>query len=109
MTKFPDFTKLDLDALAPSSAAARPRTLATPEGINLATAYSAADTKGLDFLDDEFGVLGDAVACGFLKGEVQDGGNDLPEFSHFEGDPVDRTQAILQGDVVYLSNQALGY
>ena len=26
--------------------------MSTPEGIDLATAYSAADTKGLDFLDD---------------------------------------------------------
>ena len=50
--KFPDFTKLDLGALEPGQAAARSRTLATPEGIDLAAAYSAADTKGLDFLDD---------------------------------------------------------
>ncbi|MEM5517856.1 methylmalonyl-CoA mutase [Henriciella sp. AS95] len=53
MTNFPDFTKLDLetpDATAPSDA--RKRTLDTPEGIDLATAYSAEDTQGLDFLDD---------------------------------------------------------
>ena len=53
MTTFPDFTKLDLgtpDAKAP----AQPHkpSLETPEGIDLAKAYSAADTKGLDFLDD---------------------------------------------------------
>ena len=52
MTKFPDFSKLELGALDPQSAAARPRTLPTPEGIDLASAYSAADTKDLDFLDD---------------------------------------------------------
>ncbi|WP_084395764.1 methylmalonyl-CoA mutase [Henriciella aquimarina] len=53
MTTFPDFTKLDLDtphAKAPSGP--RERTLETPEGIDLATAYSAADTSGLDYLDD---------------------------------------------------------
>jgi len=53
MTTFPDFTKLDLgtpDAKAP----AQPHkpSLETPEGIDLAKTYSAADTKGLDFLDD---------------------------------------------------------
>ena len=53
MTTFPDFTKIDLgtpDAKAPSKPHAR--TLETPEGIDLAKAYSAADTQGLDFLDD---------------------------------------------------------
>ena len=53
MTTFPDFTKLDLgspEAKAPSGS--RNRTLETPEGIGLATAYSAADTRGLDHLDD---------------------------------------------------------
>ena len=53
MTTFPDFTKVDLgtpDAKAPSKPHAR--TLETPEGIDLAKAYSAADTQGLDFLDD---------------------------------------------------------
>ncbi|WP_300379382.1 methylmalonyl-CoA mutase [Henriciella sp.] len=53
MTTFPDFTRLDLgspDAKAPSGP--RERTLETPEGIDLATAYSAADTRGLDYLDD---------------------------------------------------------
>ena len=53
MTTFPDFTKLDLgtpDVKAP----AKPHkpSLETPEGIDLAKTYSAADTKGLDFLDD---------------------------------------------------------
>ena len=54
MTTFPDFTKLDLGtphAKAPSGS--RKRTLETPEGIDLATAYSAADTAGLDYLDEE--------------------------------------------------------
>ena len=53
MTTFPDFTKLDLsapEAKAPSDS--RKRTLETPEGIDLATAYSATDTQGLDYLDD---------------------------------------------------------
>ncbi|MEQ8556708.1 MAG: methylmalonyl-CoA mutase [Henriciella sp.] len=53
MTTFPDFTKLDLgtpEAKAPSGSTKR--TLETPEGIDLATAYSAADTQGLDYLDD---------------------------------------------------------
>ena len=35
-----------------SASKSRPRELPTPEGIDLAAAYSAADTKGLDFLDD---------------------------------------------------------
>ncbi|MEQ9530136.1 MAG: methylmalonyl-CoA mutase, partial [Parvibaculaceae bacterium] len=53
MSAFPDFTKLDLQAPeAKALAGARKRTLETPEGIDLATAYSAADTTGLDFLDD---------------------------------------------------------
>ncbi len=52
MTNFPDFTKLDLGALEASASKSRPRELPTPEGIDLAAAYSAADTKGLDFLDD---------------------------------------------------------
>jgi methylmalonyl-CoA mutase len=53
MTAFPDFTKLDLsapDTSAPSNA--HKRELETPEGIDLAKAYSAVDTEGLDFLDD---------------------------------------------------------
>ena len=49
---FPDFTKLDLEAVEPSKAEACLRTLETPEGIKLASAYSAADTAELDFLDD---------------------------------------------------------
>ena len=52
MSKFPDFTKLDLGALASGESTPRARTLPTPEGIDLATAYGASDTKGLDFLDD---------------------------------------------------------
>ncbi len=52
MTTFPDFTKLDLGMPDAASFAPRIRTLDTPEGIKLASAYSAADTAGLDFLDD---------------------------------------------------------
>ena len=53
MTTLPDFTKLDLGTPdAKASSEPRNRTLETPEGIDLATAYSAADTAGLDFLDD---------------------------------------------------------
>ena len=52
MTKFPDFTKLDLGALESGASSAHARTLPTPEGIDLAAAYSAADTQDLDFLDD---------------------------------------------------------
>ena len=58
MTRFPDFTKLDLGSLSGGTSPARPRSLATPEGIDLATAYSAADTKGLDFLPDGIPVAG---------------------------------------------------
>ncbi|MEH6410539.1 MAG: methylmalonyl-CoA mutase [Hyphomonas sp.] len=53
MTKFPDFTTADLGA--PHAKTAKP-TLGepwhTPEGIDVKTAFTAADTKGLDFLDD---------------------------------------------------------
>ncbi|RIJ20415.1 methylmalonyl-CoA mutase [Henriciella barbarensis] len=53
MTTFPDFTKLDLGTPG-AKAPAKPHkpSLETPEGIDLAKTYSAADTKGLDFLDD---------------------------------------------------------
>ena len=53
MTKFPDFTTADLGA--PHAKTAKP-TLGepwhTPEGIDVKTAFTAEDTKGLDFLDD---------------------------------------------------------
>ncbi|MGB3625006.1 MAG: methylmalonyl-CoA mutase [Henriciella sp.] len=53
MSHFPDFTTLDFETpSAKEPSGARERTLETPEGIDLATAYSAADTAGLDFLDD---------------------------------------------------------
>ena len=52
MTTFPDFTQLDLGQLSATQTESRARTLDTPEGIRLATTYSAADTAGLDFLDD---------------------------------------------------------
>ena len=52
MTSLPDFTKLDLGALQSHDTDARERRLSTPEGIDLADAYSAADTRGLDYLDD---------------------------------------------------------
>ena len=53
MTTFPDFTKLALGPVtgggpAPSEASGWD----TPEGIALKAAYGAADTAGLDFLDD---------------------------------------------------------
>ncbi|MFN4025335.1 MAG: methylmalonyl-CoA mutase [Hyphomonas sp.] len=53
MTKFPDFTKLDLGT--PNAKRAAPslgEAWETPEGIAVKTAYSAADSAGLDFLDD---------------------------------------------------------
>ena len=53
MTKFPDFTKLDLGT--PTSKAASTRlgeAWETPEGIAVKSAYTAADSAGLDFLDD---------------------------------------------------------
>jgi methylmalonyl-CoA mutase len=53
MTTFPDFTKAELGA--PHAKAAAP-TLGgpwhTPEGIAVKTAFTAEDTKGLDYLDD---------------------------------------------------------
>ena len=52
MTRFPDFTKVSLAELATNSGASVARSLETPEGISLATAYSAEDTKALDTLDD---------------------------------------------------------
>ena len=53
MTKFPDFTKLDLGA--PHTKAGTPKlgeAWETPEGIAVQSAYTAADRAGLDFLDD---------------------------------------------------------
>ena len=53
MTAFPDFSKLDLGAPAPSEAApASTTSWKTPEGIDIRAAYSAADTAPLDHLDD---------------------------------------------------------
>ncbi len=53
MTKFPDFTKLDLGTPgAKTIAASLGEAWETPEGINVKTAYTAADREGLDFLDD---------------------------------------------------------
>ncbi len=53
MTKFPDFTTLDLGAPGAGSGPAEQGTpWQTPEGIAVKTSYSAADTAPLDFLDD---------------------------------------------------------
>ena len=55
MTNFPDFSTIAYQAASSCSAAAatpRNRTLETPEGVKLATAYTAADTNELDFLND---------------------------------------------------------
>ncbi|MFN3608129.1 MAG: methylmalonyl-CoA mutase [Hyphomonas sp.] len=53
MTKFPDFTKLDLGS--PNAKHAAPElgeAWETPEGIAVKSAFTAADSAGLDFLDD---------------------------------------------------------
>jgi len=53
MTNFPDFTKLDLGT--PDAKAKTPElgeAWETPEGVAVKSAYTADDTKGLDFLDD---------------------------------------------------------
>ena len=53
MTKFPDFTKLDLGT--PNAKHAPPElgeAWETPEGIAVKSAFTAADSAGLDFLDD---------------------------------------------------------
>ncbi|AXE64454.1 methylmalonyl-CoA mutase [Hyphomonas sp. CACIAM 19H1] len=53
MTKFPDFTKLDLGT--PGAKAGKPElgeAWETPEGIAVQSAYTAADRAGLDYLDD---------------------------------------------------------
>ncbi|MEH6696700.1 MAG: methylmalonyl-CoA mutase family protein, partial [Hyphomonas sp.] len=53
MTKFPDFTKAELgDPHAKSAAPSLGEPWHTPEGIDVKTAFTAEDTKGLDFLDD---------------------------------------------------------
>ena len=53
MTKFPDFTAADLGAPHANTAAPSLGELwHTPEGIDVKTAFTAEDTKGLDFLDD---------------------------------------------------------
>ncbi|WP_291201976.1 methylmalonyl-CoA mutase [Hyphomonas sp.] len=53
MTKFPDFTKLALET--PAVKAGKPtlgEAWETPEGIAVKTAFTAADSAGLDFVDD---------------------------------------------------------
>jgi len=53
MTKFPDFTKLALEP--PAVKAGKPalgEAWETPEGIAVKTAFTAADSAGLDFVDD---------------------------------------------------------
>lgn len=53
MTKFPDFTTLDLGT--PGAKTGKPKlgeAWETPEGIAVQSAYTAADRAGLDFLDD---------------------------------------------------------
>jgi len=53
MTKFPDFTKAELgDPHAKTAAPSLGEPWHTPEGIDVKTAFTAEDTKGLDFLDD---------------------------------------------------------
>ncbi|MEO1101816.1 MAG: methylmalonyl-CoA mutase, partial [Pseudomonadota bacterium] len=53
MTSFPDFTKLDLGSgTGGSSSTASGQPWITPEGIPVEASYSAADTNGLDWLDD---------------------------------------------------------
>ena len=53
MTKFPDFTKLDLGTPDVSAGSAKlGEAWETPEGIAVKSAYSATDSAGLDFLDD---------------------------------------------------------
>ncbi|MBU4568162.1 MAG: methylmalonyl-CoA mutase, partial [Alphaproteobacteria bacterium] len=53
MTRFPDFTKLALEAQAVKAAKANlGEPWETPEGIAVKTAYTAADRAGLDFVDD---------------------------------------------------------
>ncbi|MEM6899397.1 MAG: methylmalonyl-CoA mutase [Pseudomonadota bacterium] len=54
MTTFPDFTKVELGTPAINGVdASKAETVwQTPENINVRNAYSGADTKGLDFLDD---------------------------------------------------------
>ena len=53
MTKFPDFTKAELgEPHAKTAAPSLGEPWHTPEGIDVKTAFTAEDTKGLDFLDD---------------------------------------------------------
>ena len=56
----PDFTKIDLAPLsgeaAPQQSFSENETWLTPEGIPVKPVYTAADTAGLDFLDDYPGI-----------------------------------------------------
>ena len=53
MTKFPDFTTAELGAPhAKSTVPTLGKPWHTPEGIDVKTAFTAEDTKGLDYLDD---------------------------------------------------------
>ena len=60
MTEIPDFTKIALDAPARSSdkpaASAATNAFTTPEGIDIKSSYTGADTAGLDFLDGYPGI-----------------------------------------------------
>jgi methylmalonyl-CoA mutase len=59
MTLIPDFTKISLDAGATGAAKAAPPLTPvweTPEGIAVKPVYTAADTKGLDFLETMPGI-----------------------------------------------------
>ncbi|MEO1475381.1 MAG: methylmalonyl-CoA mutase [Pseudomonadota bacterium] len=58
MTKFPDFTALDLGTPAINGVAkSRPETVwHTPEGVDVRARYAGGDTKDLDYLDDYPGI-----------------------------------------------------
>ena len=52
MSKFPDFTQLDLGTPEHGGGGTSANIGDTPEGITLKASYSAQDTAGLDYLDD---------------------------------------------------------
>ena len=59
MTGIPDYTTIDLDAASRGTDEAQPASdppWATPEGIDVQSVYTSADTKTLDFLDTYPGI-----------------------------------------------------
>ncbi|PVM92496.1 methylmalonyl-CoA mutase [Caulobacter radicis] len=56
MSKFPDFADIAFEAPQPAAAPAAGKAWSTPEGVDVAPAFTAQDAAGLDFTDGRPGV-----------------------------------------------------